>query len=119
MERSQLNIWCYIMENKERLQIIYYSNVFYIRFLIKNDVNLILDSVNIYATKHNFENNRGKETTWKEVDFKITTLKNGDRYIEPCCPVRKYDYFLITANRVVKAKKMILKCEEYKESKLM
>jgi len=90
--------------SEPQLHKIYYTKQFYKLFLITSDVPLVLNTINIYAVKDEYCQER--------VDFDVFTDGNGDRFIRPNYPSEQCEHFLITGERLAMCKLVEVKAEE-------
>lgn len=93
------------IKEKELLKIPYVSKFKY-QYELKEDINLILNSIKIYSLKNN-------ETIDNEIlDFKIYYDEIGRKFI---VPISFYpcDYFYLQAERIALCKKIEINANEY------
>ena len=90
--------------SEPQLYKVYYTQQFQKFYLIDPDVPLVLNSINVYAVKD--------EWVQEKVDFDIFTDKNGDRYIRPNYPSEECSHFLLTGERLARCKVIEIKADE-------
>lgn len=88
-----------------QLNRIYFQVTFDTLYELKDDVPIILNSLQIYTIVRDWIN--------EKVDFDIFTDKNGKRYINPRYNPSHCDRFLLTGERLAMCKKIEIKADDY------
>lgn len=91
------------MNTIEELEIILYQQVFDSTYELKENVQLLLNSIKIHELNG--------AVLGSEVPFHIV-IRENNKYIKPMCDPKDKKFFL-TAKRLVKYKKTEIKSDEY------